>query len=60
VHGAVVCACLGLAAPEFFGVTPGYVPETRWLFVGVGCNFLIILMGLTYEDCSWDINATTL
>jgi O-antigen/teichoic acid export membrane protein len=47
--GAGVCAAFGLAAPAFFGVTLEYAPETRWLFLGVGCNFLITLAGLTYD-----------
>lgn len=46
--GIVVCGLLGTAAPAFFGITPSYTAETRFLFLAVGCNFLLVLWGLMY------------
>lgn len=49
VVGVLVCAVFGALAPAFFSITPAYAPQTRLLFLGVGCNFLIRLSWLAYS-----------
>jgi O-antigen/teichoic acid export membrane protein len=48
--GVLICGIMGLAVPAFFGVTPEYAGQTRLLFLGVGCNFLLSLLWLTYSS----------
>lgn len=49
VLGLTVCGVLGLLAPAFLGVHPGYAAETSLLFLVTGANFLLGLMGQTYS-----------
>lgn len=42
--GLLASGLLALVAPAFFGVTPAYAAETRWLFLGLGAWWALSML----------------